>query len=175
MWRCWLQAMVKSMWIHNCVNQEVLGEIRILERYLSEALGSIRREMADKRENEGGGDVSTSGDGGVSSPSPHCESAVEQRTPSPSAEGRRAEKRRAKRLEDLFRYCDSLQAMLEERMKRMTLMSSEEFTNLMQLCAKLQRTAARKVRVCVYAWGVAGDVARAGRALLRCCCGDGRA
>jgi len=167
--------MVKSMWIHNCVNQEVLGEIRILERYLSEALGSIRREMADKRENEGGGDVSTSGDGGVSSPSPHCESAVEQRTPSPSAEGRRAEKRRAKRLEDLFRYCDSLQAMLEERMKRMTLMSSEEFTNLMQLCAKLQRTAARKVRVCVYAWGVAGDVARAGRALLRCCCGDGRA
>jgi hypothetical protein len=136
--------MVKSMWIHNCVNQEVLGEISTLEKHLSEAMGSIRRELSYKEE----GGVSTSGrvpmEGGSSLHSDAGKAG--ETTPSPGAESRRAEERRAKRLEELFRYCDSLQAMLEERMKRITLISSEEFSNLMQLCAKLQRSAARKVR-----------------------------
>ena len=150
-----VQAMVKSMWVHNCVNQEVLGEIRTLEKHLSDAMGSIQREMSYKEE----GGVSTSDGVPMEGGSGPHSSAVEpgERTPSPGAESR-ARERRARRLEELFRYCDSLQALLQERMKRMSLMSSEEFTNLMQLCAKLQRSAARKVR---------------GRGCCWCCCSWG--
>jgi len=114
------KELVRSMTEHNSVMEELLNEIRIIESQMEKLVTRIRNKLDKVKAEEENGNVERS----------DYSEDFQMQEPE---------------LDTAFEQANYLQEMLEERLKQIQLVSSEEFSNLLQLCSSRHKKAKNKI------------------------------